>query len=42
MLSFKVKRISYAINGALILGTSCFLPGLPNALAKMLIVNNGK
>ncbi|WP_413510525.1 autotransporter outer membrane beta-barrel domain-containing protein [Serratia liquefaciens] len=42
MLSFKVKRISYAINGALILGTSCFLPGLPNALAEMLIVNNGK
>ncbi|WP_269934176.1 autotransporter outer membrane beta-barrel domain-containing protein [Serratia liquefaciens] len=42
MFSFKVKHIAYAINGALILSTSCFLPGLPNALAGILISMNGK
>lgn len=42
MLSFKVKHIAYAINGALILSTSCFLPGLPNAFAGMLVSMNGK
>lgn len=42
MFIFKVKKIAFAINGALILGTACFLPGLPNAFADMLIITNGK
>lgn len=42
MFSFKIKKIAYAINGALIVGTSCFFPGLTNAFADMLIITNGK